>query len=175
MSMFITFFFARQPPLGQNLLIHEVSRSHTTTHHSRQDFSGRVISSSQRPLPDNIQPSQQTSMPPVEFEPTISAGERPQTYALDCAATGTGFTILQLCLTQNGAECSVSLKKTGIKKQANRGSEDKRTGLHTISGLKHLGYLTFKFIPSLATRTYTHTHAQAYVSVSHTQSDYLYS
>jgi hypothetical protein len=29
-------------------------------------------------------------MPPVEFEPTISAGERPQTYALDCAATGTG-------------------------------------------------------------------------------------
>jgi hypothetical protein len=24
----------------------------------------------------------------VGFEPTISAGERPQTYALDCAATG---------------------------------------------------------------------------------------
>ena len=32
----------------------------------------------------------QTSMPPVGFEPTISAGERPQTYALDHAATGTG-------------------------------------------------------------------------------------
>jgi len=30
-------------------------------------------------------------MPPVGFEPTISAGERPQTYALDGAATGTGF------------------------------------------------------------------------------------
>jgi len=29
-------------------------------------------------------------MRPVEFEPTISAGERPQTYALDRAATGTG-------------------------------------------------------------------------------------
>jgi hypothetical protein len=28
-------------------------------------------------------------MPPVEFEPTISAGERPQTYALGRAATGT--------------------------------------------------------------------------------------
>jgi len=27
---------------------------------------------------------------PVRFEPTISAGERPQTYALDRAATGTG-------------------------------------------------------------------------------------
>ena len=29
---------------------------------------------SQRPLPDNTQHSQQTSMPPVGFEPTISAG-----------------------------------------------------------------------------------------------------
>jgi hypothetical protein len=27
---------------------------------------------------------------PVGYEPTISAGERPQTYALDRAATGTG-------------------------------------------------------------------------------------
>jgi len=29
-----------------------------------------------------------TSMPPVGFEPTISAGERQQTYALDRATTG---------------------------------------------------------------------------------------
>ena len=29
-------------------------------------------------------------MPPVGFEPTISARERPQTYALKRAATGTG-------------------------------------------------------------------------------------
>jgi len=29
-------------------------------------------------------------MPPVGFEPKIPAGERPQTYALDRAATGTG-------------------------------------------------------------------------------------
>ena len=28
-------------------------------------------------------------MPPVGFEPTTSAGERPQTHALDRAATGT--------------------------------------------------------------------------------------
>ena len=34
--------------------------------------------------------NRQTSMPPVGFEATISAGERPQTYALDRAATGTG-------------------------------------------------------------------------------------
>ena len=30
-------------------------------------------------------------MLPVGIEPTVSAGERPQTYALDRAATGTGF------------------------------------------------------------------------------------
>ena len=29
-------------------------------------------------------------MPPVGFEPTISAGKRPQTYAFDRSATGTG-------------------------------------------------------------------------------------
>ena len=29
-------------------------------------------------------------MPPAGFEPTISADERPQTHALDRAATGTG-------------------------------------------------------------------------------------
>ena len=35
----------------------DVSRSYTTTHHSRQDSSGRVISSSQRPVPDNTRHS----------------------------------------------------------------------------------------------------------------------
>ena len=50
-----------------------------------------MISSSQRPLPDNTQHSRQTNIhAPVGLEPTISAGERPQTYALDRAATGTG-------------------------------------------------------------------------------------
>ena len=33
--------------------------AHTQTHHSPYDSSGRVISSSQRPLPDNIQHSQE--------------------------------------------------------------------------------------------------------------------
>ena len=32
-------------------------------------------------------------MPPVGFEPTISAGERPQTYALDRVAAGTDIKI----------------------------------------------------------------------------------
>ena len=64
---------------------------HTQTHHSLQDSSGRVISSSQRPLPDNTRCSQQTDIhASVGFEPAISAGERPQTYALDRVSTGTG-------------------------------------------------------------------------------------
>ena len=89
--LFIYFAVALRPNAGHSLLILEVSRSHTTTHHSRQDSSGRVISSSQRHLPDNTQHSQQTFMPLVGFEPTISVGERPQTYALDRTATGTGW------------------------------------------------------------------------------------
>jgi hypothetical protein len=34
--------------------------------------------------------NRQTHMPLAGFEPKISTGERPQTYALDRAATGTG-------------------------------------------------------------------------------------
>ena len=40
------------PLAGFSVLIVEVSRSHTLTQHSRQDSSGRVISPSQKPLPD---------------------------------------------------------------------------------------------------------------------------
>jgi hypothetical protein len=35
-------------------------------------------------------------MPKVGVEPKISAGERPQTYALDRAATGTGIVFMLL-------------------------------------------------------------------------------
>ena len=97
-------------------------RSHTTTHHSRQDSSGRMISSSQRPLPDNTHNThnRQTSMPPVGFEPTISAGERPQTYALDRAATGTGFhgnssyTNFSECLTVWSFSVFFIVKRGGV-------------------------------------------------------------
>jgi len=32
---FVCLFLAQQPPVDQNLLMFEVSRPHTTTHHSR--------------------------------------------------------------------------------------------------------------------------------------------
>jgi hypothetical protein len=77
-------------PVGQGLLLHEVSRLHTKTHHGRWDSPGRVISSSQKPLLDNTQHSQDTDvMPPVRFEPTNPTGKQPQTYVLDRAATWT--------------------------------------------------------------------------------------
>ena len=85
-------FFLRCDPTRFMASFLRFSRSHTTTHHSRQDSSGRVISSSQRHLPHNIHNThnRQMSMPSVGFEPTNSAGQRPQTYVLDSAATGTG-------------------------------------------------------------------------------------
>ena len=43
---------AQQPNAAQGRLMLEISRSHTMTHHSRQDFSGTVIGPPQRPLPD---------------------------------------------------------------------------------------------------------------------------
>ena len=55
-------FLAQHPLVGQGLIIHEVSRSHTTTHHNRKDSSGWEISPSQRPLPVNTQHSQQTDI-----------------------------------------------------------------------------------------------------------------
>jgi hypothetical protein len=78
--------------MGHGLLIHELSRSHTTTLHRRLDSPGRVIGSSQRPLPDKTH-NRQTPILSGVFEPAIPAGERPQTYALDRAATGTGMCI----------------------------------------------------------------------------------
>ena len=40
-------------------------------------------------------------MAPVGFEPTTPAGEGPQTYALDRAATGTGSLVNSVSITGN--------------------------------------------------------------------------
>ena len=118
------YFLAQQqpppphPPVSHGLLIHEVSRSHTKTEHTRWDSSGRVISSSKRPLPENTRHSQQISMPMLEFEPIISGGERPQTYAFDRAATGTGkinihYTLHKYSVRNSQRTRFASLRKNG--------------------------------------------------------------
>jgi len=63
------------PAVGQGLLSHEISKSQSTMHHIRKDSSERVISSSQRLLPDNTQPSQQTDRHPC---PRLDSNSQPQ-------------------------------------------------------------------------------------------------
>jgi hypothetical protein len=80
---------ALRPTADHGLLTLEVSRSQTTTPHSRQDSSGRTMSSSQEPPPDDTHQSPEKDIrAPAGFEPATPASERRKTYALDCTATG---------------------------------------------------------------------------------------
>ena len=54
-------------------------------------------------------------MPPVGFEPTISAGERPQTNALDRAATGTGDVVVRFVIGSCQAETGLPRVKNHTK------------------------------------------------------------
>ena len=51
-------------------------------------------------------------MPPVGFEPTISAGERPYTHALDRAATGTGDCLQVALKNKKGRDLCLALVRT---------------------------------------------------------------
>jgi hypothetical protein len=76
------FSLVLQPSTGYGLLVLEVSRSRTTTRHIQYVSSGRVISSSQRPIPDN---TQQTN---IHASGEISTHDLSWRAALDRAATG---------------------------------------------------------------------------------------
>jgi len=108
----LTFFFLLSllSNSGHGLLQHDVYRSHTTTHHSRQDSSGRVINSSKRPLPDNTQHSQQTNIHALggirTHNPSKVSCRRPT--LLDRTATGTGIHIV--CATQFCRTCGCCYK-----------------------------------------------------------------
>jgi len=81
------------PNASQVPLIHEASRSHT----QRRTTVGKTpldewwARRRDLYLATHNTHNRQTSIRPVGFEPTISAGERPQTYALDRAATWIGI------------------------------------------------------------------------------------
>ena len=88
------YFFLRDSPLvGLGLLIHEVCFLHHTRHTTvgRTPLDEWLGRHRDLHLATHNTHNRQTSMPPVGFEPTISASERPKTYALDRAATGTGL------------------------------------------------------------------------------------
>jgi hypothetical protein len=90
------FFFplSLRPYAGYDLLIVEVYRSHTQwrTTIGRTPLDELSARRSDLYLTTNTH-NRQTSMHPAGFEPTISAGKRPQTHALDRAASGAGCQI----------------------------------------------------------------------------------
>ena len=88
----LLFPVALRPYAGHGLLILEVCWPHTTTHHSRQDSSGRVISSSQRPLHDNTRQSQQTN---IHVPGGIRTHDLSRRATADRAATGIGFLVVR--------------------------------------------------------------------------------
>jgi hypothetical protein len=85
---------AQQPPYWARdspfLGFYDHSVTHTRARSAGS--SGWVISPTQRPLCDNTKHSRWTDIHATDgFEPAIPACERPQTHALDLAATGIGF------------------------------------------------------------------------------------
>jgi hypothetical protein len=75
-------------PVGLGLLMVEISKSHSRTSHAI-----RLLWTSDQPVAEtsiwltHSTHNRQTSMPQAEFEPAIPGSERPQTHALDRAAT----------------------------------------------------------------------------------------
>jgi hypothetical protein len=84
---------AQQPPVGQDLLIIEASRTHSQeTTHSTTPFAEWPTRRRDIYLTTHSTQKKQIglSKPPAGFEPAIPASERPQIHALDGAATGIG-------------------------------------------------------------------------------------
>ena len=85
------FPLALRPNAGYIFLIHEIYRSHTTTHHALVWTSDQLFAETST---WQHTPLTETDIYELAgFELTISAGERPQTSALDRAATGIGCVI----------------------------------------------------------------------------------
>jgi hypothetical protein len=84
-----------RPNARNGLLNLQLSKSHTSMHHSRQDYSGWVISPSQRPLPDNKQHHHQTNVHTYSGIRTRNLIKRTAAEPrLGRAATGTGRLIM---------------------------------------------------------------------------------
>ena len=91
---------SRVPPWGNSAKWSRTSSSsrfydHIQTHHIRQVFSGRAQSKDPCLTTHNTY-RRQTPMIPAGFETAIPSGGRPQTHALDRAATGIGCRKLYL-------------------------------------------------------------------------------
>jgi hypothetical protein len=67
--------------------------------------------------------------PPMGFEPTVSAGDRPQTHVLDRAATGTDIIIIIIIIKK------INLTDIPAKHYIAFYSKQPHTALHTYCGL----------------------------------------
>ena len=98
------FTWRNSPPVGQGLLIIEDSWSQSDTAYlGRTPLDERSARRRDFHLTTHNTHKRQTSMPPTRFEPTISAGERPQTHGLGRAATGTGDALVAVLRYPYGA------------------------------------------------------------------------
>ena len=91
---------AKQSPVGQGLLIHEVSRSHTVRHSTTGMTplkSDQLIAEAATYITHN-EHNRRTSIPSEGFEPPIPAIKQPQTNAIDHTATAIGFNRLWRCM-----------------------------------------------------------------------------
>jgi hypothetical protein len=99
------FPLSEQPNAGQDHLIAEVS----TSHHSRQDSSGRVIGRRWNPyLTTRGSHKREASVTLMGFEPTITTSERPQTVVVDSLVTGSDITALTGKVTASAQRKPVS-------------------------------------------------------------------
>ena len=80
---------AQQPPVGQDILIIDASRSHWHTTIGRTPLDEWSLRRRDLCLTTHNTHKKQTSMSPAGFEPAIPASERRQIHVLDRAATVT--------------------------------------------------------------------------------------
>jgi len=114
--------------------------------------------------------NRQTSMTPVEMKPTISAGERPQTYALDRAATGTGW----LWFLVNHKWFRILEKESNVTACLLL----THSIVHKTNAMKYLSFSVWPRIPThcrcrellrqLVTLSDTHTHTYTHTHATHT-------
>ena len=104
----ISFTMVQQPPVGQGLLIVEDSWSHSFRHTTLGKTPLDEWSARRRDfyLTTHNTHKRQTSMPPAGYEPTILASERPQTLAIDRAATEIGFILSYLNYAADTTLCN---------------------------------------------------------------------
>jgi hypothetical protein len=85
------FYLDQRPPVGQGYSFTRfLDHTHRRTTVGSTPLDEWSVRRGDSFLTTHNKHNRQTSMPPAGFEPTISAGERPHTYSLDCSATETG-------------------------------------------------------------------------------------